>query len=649
MRRWMKLASMDQKISHHHILLSVTLWLAGLLFALTPLPDYEAQSVLIAVLCVGFSTFLAVGGAQNLNVLGVLRSPIILVALGFWVWALVSVCASEVRFISFIYFCIFSLFPLSFFLAAFSFQPFYKVIGWIGGALMAVLAGFALVQYFALPSWLGFELVHWPFTNPNSFGAFLSLGVFGALGWMLSAGGRAQSNMAMVLAILCLLAMLTTGSRGAFLGMALSMAVLLFIGREQARQHWKCLLIVGVCALAGFFIFGMVGDMASVKAPLTLVAESFDPQISALTDRPAIWASTLEMVRDYPVFGTGIGTFFLYYPQYRGDDMSTAGLMAHSDPLQFASEMGVLGAVLFYAFVILALIKTVKVLRQQGLDPAFRVKVGASFCAMAAFVLHAHISFHFHVLPLLMVGGLAVGYWYVLVRSVEPSAAVREPQSNMVAKVMICIPLIGFLVVFGAFQKSEIMVSEAQSALERGDNDGFAELVNRAGKMSQNMNARALVVAADIPVGMMQFQVAFMESEERRSVFDQAMGLLDKAQAQNPRDPLVYFYRAELKSFVPLLVKELGLSSAEEDLREGLAINPQTMRSRILLADLLRRRGQKQEAMDVLAGGLQWPYHNQDPSFFYDKTERMAKELGAKDVLDRVAVMRRLYDLRGGQ
>src|SRR5690606_5015736 len=104
--------------------------------------------------------------------------------------------------------------------------------------------------------------------------------------------------------------------------------------------------------------------------------------------------------------GTGIGNFFLYYPAYRAEDFSTAGFMAHNDPLQFAVEMGLLAPVLFYALLIMVLLRTLKSLRGIAGDNPRRLLILAPFFALAALVLHAHISFHFHVLALLMASGV---------------------------------------------------------------------------------------------------------------------------------------------------------------------------------------------------------------------------------------------------
>lgn len=65
----------------------------------------------------------------------------------------------------------------------------------------------------------------------------------------------------------------------------------------------------------------------------------------AIRDSIKIWS-------DYPITGTGAGTFRLAYPKYRGSDVHTAQFTAHNDYLEFGVEYGLIGVSLL-AFVVL--------------------------------------------------------------------------------------------------------------------------------------------------------------------------------------------------------------------------------------------------------------------------------------------------------
>ena len=98
----------------YFIMSAAALWLAGFVCALTPIEAYEAESFLLAFMfCTLSAVFvLPAFGLARLREMG--RIPLVWLALVFWGLAGVSAGFSEARHVSFIYFCSFSLFPLSF-------------------------------------------------------------------------------------------------------------------------------------------------------------------------------------------------------------------------------------------------------------------------------------------------------------------------------------------------------------------------------------------------------------------------------------------------------------------------------------------------------------------------------------------------------
>jgi len=58
------------------------------------------------------------------------------------------------------------------------------------------------------------------------------------------------------------------------------------------------------------------------------------------------------MIANYPVFGTGPGTWQWFHPQYQPKEMQTYALLAHNDLLNAASDYGLIGFALIIAAVI---------------------------------------------------------------------------------------------------------------------------------------------------------------------------------------------------------------------------------------------------------------------------------------------------------
>ncbi|MDQ6758291.1 MAG: O-antigen ligase family protein, partial [Acidobacteriota bacterium] len=65
-----------------------------------------------------------------------------------------------------------------------------------------------------------------------------------------------------------------------------------------------------------------------------------------LYGRREIWAAGIDMIRDHPWFGVGLGTWVTAYPHYAFFDLGTVVNAAHSDWLQWAGEGGLVFACL---------------------------------------------------------------------------------------------------------------------------------------------------------------------------------------------------------------------------------------------------------------------------------------------------------------
>ena len=60
---------------------------------------------------------------------------------------------------------------------------------------------------------------------------------------------------------------------------------------------------------------------------------------------PSVYA--VKILDDYPLFGTGGGTFYTAFTRYRGQDIPDYYDHVHNDYVQFLTDTGVIGAALF--------------------------------------------------------------------------------------------------------------------------------------------------------------------------------------------------------------------------------------------------------------------------------------------------------------
>jgi len=67
-------------------------------------------------------------------------------------------------------------------------------------------------------------------------------------------------------------------------------------------------------------------------------------------DRPVVWANTLSIFSNHPLFGTGLGTFASIYPAYEDSKEFARYSHAHNDYLEYLAELGIFGFVFLVGF-----------------------------------------------------------------------------------------------------------------------------------------------------------------------------------------------------------------------------------------------------------------------------------------------------------
>ena len=187
---------------------------------------------------------------------------------------------------------------------------------------------------------------------------------------------------------------------------------------QLRRQAWR-MLAVAACGLA---LVGSVGvasgergakvavdeAIASFSRPASTDADSFDPSRLASTDssnRWAWWQEALGSWSDRPVSGYGAGSFPLVHKRYRRDTVPVQ--QAHSVPLQFLSETGVLGALL--ALGALVALLAAGVARVRDLEGP-RAGIGAALLAVAAsWTVHGLIDWDWEIPAVTLPALLALG------------------------------------------------------------------------------------------------------------------------------------------------------------------------------------------------------------------------------------------------
>ncbi len=221
-----------------------------------------------------------------------------------------------------------------------------KIVGAFGiSALLVVLYGF--YQYlFGIDTgemrWVDGDAfpelrtrVFSTWENPNILAGYLDAAICVMLGVFDKTYGRNRRIFlagGMVLLALCLA---MTYARGAFLTIALILAV---YGILRDRR------VLIACLVGGILL--LLAD-STLYERLTSVYTKMDTSSEM---RLAIWESSIAMIEDHPFFGIGWGAFWMVYPSYdfylQGADVKL--VHAHNIYLNYAVEIGIVGALAFF-------------------------------------------------------------------------------------------------------------------------------------------------------------------------------------------------------------------------------------------------------------------------------------------------------------
>ncbi|MGA7801427.1 MAG: O-antigen ligase family protein [Gammaproteobacteria bacterium] len=212
----------------------------------------------------------------------------------------------------------------------------------------------------------------------------------------------------------CLMAMFLTVSRAGVVLSLLAMVVtfVLYFRRDLPPRSGTWIALGG----------GLLAMLILLQFMGGLVTHRLDTQGLADEGRFSVYRSTLRMIGDYPWFGTGQGTFEWAFPAYRSSGISMRGIwdIAHSTPLQLASEMGLplAGAVAVGWLVIFwILFRGILTRRRDTIIPL------AAFSTALIAVLHSCIDFS------LQLTGYSVVIFALTGAGLSQSFGTRGPKS----------------------------------------------------------------------------------------------------------------------------------------------------------------------------------------------------------------------------
>lgn len=217
-------------------------------------------------------------------------------------------------------------------------------------------------------------------------------------------------------------------SRGGFIGLLLGGLAGLLILPPKGAVRWTAWALVP--AIAGALILWMGHDRIS-KRWETLLDDNTRSEARAV-----VWARTLPLVGQFPIFGSGLGSFGLVEPATRepGAPFDIYHDHAHNDFLELWIEGGTGQIILAALAIALILFKGVRAVRMQPMSPNGRLALGGVI-GLIAIVAQSFVDFGLHVPAVSLFTAIVAAMTVNMAEHAEPAsgpapqlpAAVRWP------------------------------------------------------------------------------------------------------------------------------------------------------------------------------------------------------------------------------
>ena len=276
----------------------------------------------------------------------------------------------------------------------------------VGGAILSCANGF--VQYFTGEGLIRHrQLIHQDYLNrisssfvhPNDFGVYLLVVTIIFLSILLSRYSRLRNKLLMMaLAIVSSAALFLTKSRGAWISFAGSF---LALGALKAKR----LIALFVVLLLVVFIM----------LPYTVQERMFeltDVQSGTAWERLMLWRGAVDMIKDRPILGFGVNTYSRNFPRYKPEQYWDSRY-CHNCYLHMASEIGIVGALLFLVFLVTVLIfSLLGIFQMQG---SVRKDLARGLlAALVGFSMNSIVDTHLYSVNLAVFFHLLLGFCFAL-------------------------------------------------------------------------------------------------------------------------------------------------------------------------------------------------------------------------------------------
>ena len=248
--------------------------------------------------------------------------------------------------------------------------------------------------------------------------------------------GRAEMNPAgfqllfyVFLVLVLAIGVVFSRSRGGILAMVLSVVFIGLLAQlRTARKAWAAGVFVFLICLAGYALW------IGLDPVLARFEQLREPGYLQLEGRLSIWKDSLRLFRDFPLIGTGLGTFGMAFRRYQTSMLDSIVDHAHNDYLEFAAETGLLGLLILFLPILYLFGKMLRAFLNDPRRYRRAVLLGCIGSTLAI-LLHSLVDFNLQIPANALVFAVILGIGYKA-SSVERAREAPDERSRLNARVI---------------------------------------------------------------------------------------------------------------------------------------------------------------------------------------------------------------------
>lgn len=267
--------------------------------------------------------------------------------------------------------------------------------------VLEVLFGAKFSLVFSIPVK---DAVTGSFVYKNHFANYIMLGLSAGIGIMVASlqetktsgakdfirsmaqtmlGNKALIRICLAIMVIALVMSKSRMGNVAFFA-SMTLCGLIALGLIKNRNKGLTILIVSMFIIDTLILSAWFG--------LEQVQERLSQTSLAQESRDEVIINALPILQDFPLFGSGGGSFYSIFPQYKIAELHSFYDHAHNDYLQMAIEFGIPAASLMSVLVLLSFYKALYAMRHRKMS----IMKGAAFASSMAIVgmlIHMTVDF----------------------------------------------------------------------------------------------------------------------------------------------------------------------------------------------------------------------------------------------------------------